>query len=156
MPFRFSLEEVLDYRNRIEETRQRELNEIRRRIDYVEGLLREARERRIHYRQELNEVVSRKRSSGLQRIYLDYLRGLDDLIQRTEAHLEDLRRESDRRRGLLEAAIRERRIMEELRKAELRQYLLEERRAEGRVYDEIAIRKFVTAQQEKNARMEEG
>jgi len=33
---------------------------------------------------------------------------------------------------------------------------LEERRAEGRVYDEIAIRKFVTAQQEKNARMEEG
>ena len=111
MPFRFSLEEVLDYRNRIEETRQRELNEIRRRIDYVEGLLREARERRIHYRQELNEVVSRGRSSGLQRIYLDYLRGLDDLIQRTEAHLEDLRRESDRRRGLLEAAIRERRIM---------------------------------------------
>jgi flagellar export protein FliJ len=121
----------------------------------VEGLLGEARERRIHYRQELNEVVSRKRSSGLQRIYLDYLRGLDDLIQRTEAHLEDLRRECDRRRGLLEAAIRERRIMEELRKAELRQYLLEERRAEGRVYDEIAIRKFVTAQQAKNARMEE-
>ena len=155
MPFRFSLEEVLEYRNRIEETRQRELNEIRRRIDYVEGLLGEARERRIHYRQELNEVVSRKRSSGLQRIYLDYLRGLDDLIQRTEAHLEDLRRECDRRRGLLEAAIRERRIMEELRKAELRQYLLEERRAEGRVYDEIAIRKFVTAQQAKNARMEE-
>jgi flagellar FliJ protein len=156
MPFRFSLEEVLEYRNRIEETRQRELNEIRRRIDYVEGLIGEARERRIHYRQELNEVVSRKRSSGLQRIYLDYLRGLDDLIQRTEAHLEDLRRECDRRRGLLEAAIRERRIMEELRKAELRQYLLEERRAEGRVYDEIAIRKFVTAQQAKNARMEEG
>jgi flagellar export protein FliJ len=149
MPFRFSLAEVLDYRKRIEETRQRELSEILRRIEYVEGLVREAGERRDHYRRELNEVVPRKGSAGLQQIYLDYLRGLDDLIRRTELHLEDLRKERDRRRAVLQAAMRDHKIMEELRKAELRAYLLEERRAEGRTYDEIAVRNYLMAAREK-------
>lgn len=151
MPFVFSLEEVLDYRKRIEETRQREMHEARRRVDYVQDLLREARERRAEYRDELNRVVGEGKPFALHEVYINYIRGLDGLIVRSEKHLEELRRELEKRRRFLEYAVRQRRILDELKKEEWKQYRLTESRLESRQYDEIAVRNFVTAQQEKNA-----
>ena len=59
MPFRFSLQELLDYRRRREEVRQREMSEAQNQLDHVSGLLSQAREHRHHYAGELNQVAAR-------------------------------------------------------------------------------------------------
>lgn len=157
MPYRFSLQEVLDYRRRIEEIRQAELNETLRRAEYVEGLILKARVRRSEYHDELQTLLRDGCSFARQSLYLDYLQGLDLLIRRTEGHLVELRRELDRRRERLTEAMRDRQVLDELGREERRQYLLEESRAETKEYDEFAIRNFLLAERAKNAaRDEEG
>ena len=150
MPFHFSLQEVLDYRARIEDVRRGETAEMRRQVEFVENLIAQARRRRAHYGQELNEQLL---GGGFahQQLYLDYFRGLDVLIRKSEAHLAQLREDLERRRARLAEASRERQVMDELKKDEKRQYLLEERRAEGKDYDEIAIRNFLLSSREKSA-----
>ena len=151
MPFRFSLQEVLDYRHRIEEIRQAELNDTLRRVEYVEGLVRQARARRSEYHEELQTLLRGGCSFARQRLYLDYLAGLDLLIRRTQGHLEELRRELDRRRLRLTDAMRDRQVLDELAREERRQYLLEEARAETKEYDEFAIRNFLLAERARTA-----
>ena len=146
MPFRFSLQEVLDYRRRIEEIRQAEMQETLRRAEYVEGLIRQARTRRIEYHEELQTLMRAGCPFGRQRLYLDYLMGLDLLIRRTEGHLEELRRELQRRRERLAEAMRDRQVLDELGHEERRVYLLEESRAETKEYDGFAIRNFLLAE----------
>jgi flagellar export protein FliJ len=156
MPFQFSLEEVLEYRRRLEEIRQREMAEAQQRADYVERLITEAQDRRLFYREELDSKTQGKQAFAYRALYVDYLRGVDVLIEKTRTHLEELKKEVERRRQLLEYAIRQREILDEVKKEEYRQYLLEERRAETREFDEIAIRKFASVQREKNTQSKEG
>ncbi|HBF34955.1 TPA: hypothetical protein DDW35_10385 [Candidatus Sumerlaeota bacterium] len=146
----------MDYRRRLEEIRQREMAEVQQRVDYVQRLVDEAQDRRLFYRDELDTKMQDKQSFAYRSLYLDYLRGVDALIAKTLVHVEELKKELERRRQLLEYAIRQREILDEVKKEEYRQYLLEERRAETRVFDEIAIRKFAMAQREKNAQSQEG
>ncbi|MBN1866131.1 flagellar export protein FliJ [Candidatus Sumerlaeota bacterium] len=149
--FRFSLEDVLDYRRRIEEYRQREMNEVQRNIDYVEDLMAQARDQRDRCRRDLNAVAAGGGSFARQELYLNYLRGVDALIRRSEEHLDQLRIELERRRERLAQASRARRVLDELRRDELRSYLTAERRAEDKEYGEIAIRNFLAARREENA-----
>ena len=149
--FRFSLVEVLDYRKRIEEIRQREMSEVQRNVEYLEDLIERAKERRNEYRKELAEVAAQGVTFARQQLYLNYLRGVDVLVRRSEEHLAELRAELERRRQRLAHAARERMVLDELRKEELREYLTAERRAEDKEYGEIAIRSFRTTQREENA-----
>lgn len=151
MPFRFSLEEVLEYRRQSEELRQREVATVQNQVDHVSGLLAQARDHRRHYAGELNRVETEGQGYARQEIYLNYIRGLSRLIERTEAHLEDLRAELLRRRALLQEAARARRVLEELEQQERRTYLIEETRAEAKAFDEIAIRNYSMRRREKSA-----
>ena len=151
MPFRFSLQEVLDYRRRLEEMRQTELQETVRRVEYVENLVRQARQRRAECHEEMQGKMSEGSSFGRQRLYLDYMAGLDLLIRRTLGHLDELRRELERRRERLTAAMRDREVLDELGREERRLYLVEESRAETKDYDEFAIRNYLQAERAKIA-----
>ena len=156
MPFRFSLEEVLDYRRTLEETRRREMAEVLQQVERVEGLIEQARERHREQRAEMSELSRRGMRPADQELYLNYLQGLDMLIEKSVAYLADLRRELERRRELLRYAVNQRRVMDELRKEEHREYRLEESRAETREFDDIAVRNYLTAQREKSARERSG
>ncbi len=156
MPFRFSLQEVLDYRHRIEEVRQAEMEQMRRQVEEVRGLIQQARQQRANYRSELNEQVQQGKSFAHQQIYLNYLKAMDLLIERSEEHLLQLQRELERRRVRLVQASRDRQVMDELKKDERKQYLIDEQRLQTKEYDEIAVRNYLLSQREKNARHEEG
>ena len=151
MPFHFSLQEVLDYRRRIEEMRQAEANEMRRRVEHLENLIGQARAQRMEYRRGLTVVVEQGKGFAYQQLYLDYLRGLDELIRRSEGHLEQLREELERRRRRLTEAARDRQVLDELLKEERKQYAISERRAEMKVFDEISIRQFLLSERERSA-----
>jgi len=151
MPFKFSLREVFEYRRQMEETRQREMQQALRQVEYVEGLIQEARERQARYHRELSGLKGPQATVAWQQIYLDYLTALERLIRQSEQHLEQLRAELERRRKMLEYAVRQRRILDELEKEERKQYLLGERRAEARRNDEVAIRNFLNQRSEKTA-----
>ncbi|HNY26172.1 MAG TPA: flagellar export protein FliJ [Candidatus Sumerlaeota bacterium] len=156
MPFRFSLQEVLDYRHRIEEVRQAEMEQMRRQADEVRALIQQARQQRANYRAELNEQIQQGKGFAHQQIYLNYLKAMDLLIERSEEHLLQLQRELERRRLRLVQASRDRQVMDELKKDERKQYLIEERRLQTKDFDEIAVRNYLLSQREKNARSEEG
>ena len=155
MAFEFSLQEVLEHRERIEEIRQSEMAAAQREVDHVARLMAEARERRAHYRNELNDRIQAGVEYAYQQLYMDYLKGIDNLLRRSAEHLGDLRRNLEKRRGALTEAARDRQVLEELRKDEKKNHLLTERRAEGREYDEIAMRKFLQAQREESAHLME-
>jgi len=150
VPFRFTLQEVLDYRTRIEEMRQRELAETQRQVDRLEDLIAQATALRLDCRGELSARLQ-EGSFLYQEIYLNYIKALDSLIKRSMTHLEELHKERERRRLLLEYATRQSQALDELKKAELRQFRVEEQRAERKQFDEIAIRNFLMASREKNA-----
>lgn len=153
MAFHFSLQEVLEYRQRMEDERRREMEEARAQVEHVEDLLSQASERRGHYRDELSRISQAGKSFAHQQLYLDYLRGIDGLIEKTQDHLAKLRKELERRREYLAYAVRQREIMNELKKKEYAAYLQEERRAETKMYDAIALRNYWRDKQAKNSRL---
>ncbi len=156
MAFQFSLQEVLDYRARIEEIRQGEMREARSRVEYVGMVIEQAKARRLHYREEMNRKIHEGEDYAHRELYWNYLKGLDNLIRRSEGHLEELHREMERRRERLEKAAREREVLEELKKVEKRQYAVAEGREEAKEYNELAIRNFLLSNREKSARSAEG
>lgn len=142
MPFRFSLKQVLDYRQQMEDNRRREMQEVQKEVTYVEDLLVQAREKRESTRREWRDAIQSGKTMAVQGLYNNYVRGLDHLIIQTESHLAILRQELERRREILVQASREKQVMEALKKEERKQYLVDERREETKEYDEMALRKF--------------
>jgi flagellar FliJ protein len=155
MAFEFSLQEVLDHRERVEEIRQSEMAAAQREVNRVESLVAQARQRRAHYRNELNEKIQAGVEYAYQQLYMDYLKGVDNLLVRSAEHLVDLRKGVELRREQLVRASRDRQVLDELRKDEEKEYLLAERRVEGKEYDEIAMRNFLQAQREESAHLME-
>jgi flagellar FliJ protein len=151
MAFQFSLQEVLEYRQRLEETAQAEMQEVRQRVEYVEDLINQAQDRRTETRREMDLVMQESRQPGHEQLYEDYLSGLDNLINQSRQHLEQLREELERRRRKLADASRQRQVMSELKKGEYKQYQLEERREEIKTFDEIASRNFLLKSREKSS-----
>lgn len=151
MPFAFSLQEVLEYRIRVEEIRQREFAEAQRQVEYVQGLIDRARQTRLDYQTELNEMAIKGTEYAWQELHANYIKGLGNLIAKSEDHLAQLRREMERRRSFLMQAVKDRQVMDELKKQEYRQYLIDEKRLEMKVFDEIAVRNFLMSSREKNA-----
>ncbi len=151
MAFQFSLQEVLDYRQRLEESAQAEMQEVRQRVEYVEDLITQARGRRMATRSEMDRVMQQSRQPGHEQLYEDYLTGLDNLISQSQQHLEQLREELERRRHKLAEASKKRQVMSELKKGEYKQYQLEERREEIKAFDEIASRNFLLKSRENSS-----
>src|SRR5690242_16630543 len=121
MPFNFSLQEVLEYRLRLEEIKQREFAEAQRQVDYVQGLIDRARQTRLDYEIELNEMAIKGTLYAWQELHMNYIKGLGNLIVKSEEHLAQLKREMERRRAVLMQAVKDHQVMEELKKQEHKQ-----------------------------------
>jgi flagellar FliJ protein len=156
MPFRFSLQAVLDHRRSVEEQRQREFGEALTRLEAARGQ-RHRIEREIHRR----HVQVREGQRG----GLDY--ALRELIERwidlqrqeaveVDASIGRLDEEARRRRARLLEAVKARMVLERLRDRELRAFRQEEARAELKVFDEIAVRDYLNEhRREKDAHQAE-
>ncbi len=150
MAFQFSLQEVQDYRDQIVQQHQRAVAQVQNEIERIENLLVQVEKMRVQYRKEMDTKMNDSDFTAAHRdVYIQYIRGIEDLSQRSRAHLKDLELLLAHRRKILTQAAQELQVMDELKKVEHRKFIQVENRLEAKLYDEIAIRKYLTQSEEK-------
>lgn len=140
MPFRFSLQKVLDYREQLEE-------EAKNRFALVQRQYREARERLAALSEELKTQESRLYgqvvdNAGERWLLESFIRGLRADVETSTANVRNLQTMRDEMRKILAARSMDRKLLEKLKERKRRQYLLDERLKEQRFNDEIATLRY--------------
>lgn len=140
MPFRFSLQKVLDYREQLEE-------EAKNRFALVQRQYREARTRLASLSKELQTQEERLYgqvidNAGERWLLESFIKGLRADVETTTARVKNLRVTRDEMRRILAARSMDRKLLEKLKERKYRQYLLDERLKEQRFNDEIATLRY--------------
>ena len=140
MPFRFSLQKVLDYREQLEE-------EAKNRFALVQRQYREAKAQLAALSSELETQEARLYgqvidNAGERWLLESFLKGLRADIEATTARVQNLRATRDEMRKILAARSMDRKLLEKLKERKYRQYLLDERLKEQRFNDEIATLRY--------------
>lgn len=140
MPFRFSLQKVLDYREQLEE-------EAKNRFALVQRQYREAKAQLAALSSELETQEARLYgqvidNAGERWLLESFIKGLRADIEVTTARVQNLRATRDEMRKILAARSMDRKLLEKLKERKYRQYLLDERLKEQRFNDEIATLRY--------------
>lgn len=140
MPFRFSLQKVLDYREQLEE-------EARNRFALVQRQYREARALLESLTSELQTQEERLYgqvidNAGERWLLESFIKGLRADVASTTEKVQHLRVTRDEMRRILAARSMDKKLLEKLKERKYRQYLLDERLKEQRFNDEIATLRY--------------
>lgn len=140
MPFRFSLQKVLDYREQLEE-------EARNRFALVQRQYREARALLESLTSELQTQEERLYgqvidNAGERWLLESFIKGLRADVASTTEKVQHLRVTRDEMRKILAARSMDKKLLEKLKERKYRQYLLDERLKEQRFNDEIATLRY--------------
>lgn len=140
MPFRFSLQKVLDYREQLEE-------EAKNRFALVQRQYREAKAQLAALSSELETQEARLYgqvidNAGERWLLESFIKGLRADIEATSARVQNLRATRDEMRKILAARSMDKKLLEKLKERKYRQYLLDERLKEQRFNDEIATLRY--------------
>lgn len=140
MPFRFSLQKVLDYREQLEE-------EAKNRFALVQRQYREAKAQLAALSSELETQEARLYgqvidNAGERWLLESFIKGLRADIEATTARVQNLRATRDEMRRVLAARSMDKKLLEKLKERKYRQFLLDERLKEQRFNDEIATLRY--------------
>lgn len=140
MPFRFSLQKVLDYREQLEE-------EAKNRFALVQRQYREAKAQLAALSSELETQEARLYgqvidNAGERWLLESFIKGLRADIEVTTARVQNLRATRDEMRRILAARSMDKKLLEKLKERKYRQFLLDERLKEQRFNDEIATLRY--------------
>ena len=140
MPFRFSLQKVLDYREQLEE-------EAKNRFALVQRQYREAKAQLAALSSELETQEARLYgqvidNAGERWLLESFIKGLRADIEATSARVQNLRATRDELRRILAARSMDKKLLEKLKERKYRQFLLDERLKEQRFNDEIATLRY--------------
>jgi len=146
--FVFSLQEVLDHRRRLEEEGQKIVAGVQMRLDECQAAIAGLDERR---RQRSAEMYER-RSQGLpdheRVLYANYLEAAREELERLARREAQIKGELEVVRRRLVKAMRDREVIEEIRKSEYREYRRAEELDERKLYDDLAQRAWRLGQAE--------
>lgn len=142
--YRFELEPVLKVRENIEKQRQAELAEIRHILrqnveflDNLRGVKQNARQE--FFNTQLNEQPQGLLPTAQECIqYYEYLCGIDGKIDDQSLHIEEIRKEEDVRRKSLEKASKNKLVIEEFKKQDLKDFRNKFNKFEQKIVDEMA------------------
>ncbi|MCX7016643.1 MAG: flagellar export protein FliJ [Candidatus Sumerlaeota bacterium] len=153
--FRFSVQPVLDHRLRIEEEAQKIVAALHIRLDECLGAMERLDRMRRERSAEMYERLAKGMPDHERVIYANYLTGVQAELERLEQKRKDIQAQLEAARQRLIKAMRDREVIEELRKAEYQEYLHAENVEERKLYDDLAIRTWRTGQQENLAARDE-
>ena len=140
MPFRFSLQKVLDYREQLEE-------EAKNRFALVQRQYREAKAQLAALSSELETQEARLYgqvidNAGERWLLESFIKGLRADIEATTARVQNLRATRDEMRRILAARSMDKKVLEKHKERKYPQFLLDERLKEQRFNDEIATLRY--------------
>ena len=137
--FQFKLQTLLNHRQRIEEQRQSELAQAYRQLEQQQGVI-EGLRGRLDYYQGQYEVRPGGSIDINQRALLhNYICRTVEEISKQETVLADIRAAVEAKRANLEAALKDRKVLEKLKERDLRTYAQDLMRREQLSLDEIVV-----------------
>jgi flagellar FliJ protein len=155
MPFRFSLQPVLEHRKRIEESRQRECGEALSRLELARSEMKRLKEeiRRRHDQIRSDQRTPQSGAAAFARRALieNWICVQRGEIGATEAIIVHREQEWRQSRDRLIGALKDRKVIEKLRDRESRDYRRNEARSEMKTFDEIAVRDFANERRREKA-----
>lgn len=154
--YRFELEPVLKVRENIEKKHQAELAEIRHILRQNVESLDNLRGVKQNARQEFFNTQLNKQPQGLLPTaqeciqYYEYLCGIDGKIDAQSLHIEEIRKEEDVRRKSLEKASKNKLVIEEFKKQDLKNFRNKFNKFEQKIVDEMATISYNLKKQKKD------
>lgn len=146
MKFKFSLQPVLQHRQALEEKAQQAFGEAKHRLD-------EAQRHRDSIREgirERGEQVRHAQRAGLsfahRELFENWIERQRQEVLRLEQVIQDHLRQVEQRRAEMIESMRARKVMDQLREQERRQWLQEQAKNEMKFFDDVANRNFMVAQ----------
>ncbi len=148
--YKFNLQVLLDYRTRIEEGLQIELSQFRRELDSAKQLFFSYQIKKSYYEDELVKKEEKEIDLEEGLLYRDYLRGMSirigeqrELVAKAKIAFEKKQKE------LLEAA-KKRKVLEKVKEKDWKRFMAALERKERIMIDEMGIRRYQRAKQERN------
>lgn len=139
--FKFRLEPVLRYRSSIVEGYQRELavvnNMLQQEIEKIDSLTANRKNNSEEYRNVLNELTLEE-----MLLYDNYFDGMHREINKQKRVVADDQKKVDEKRAVLIEAVKQKRIIETVRKRALTEYMRLENKKEEAVLNEVAMTRF--------------
>ena len=140
--YKFALQPVLEHRERIQEARLRAYDEILAQAtalqDEKERLVEKIGENIQALSDMLRQPTERARIQPIEN-WIAWASAEED---RLKAEIEEKRGRVQQRRRELASAVRDKRVLEELRARDRKEYMREMDRDEQRFFDDFAIRKY--------------
>lgn len=149
--FVFSLEPVLDHRLRLEEEAQKRVSAIRIRLDECQGAIARLTETQRQATAEMYECLAQGKGERRRLLYANFLQGAGDEIERRQVVETRFETELTAARELLVEAMRNRQIIEEVKKVEFKEFQYAEQLEERKLYDDLGRRVWMQGQKEKLA-----
>ena len=139
----FKLEPLLNHRRYQEETLQRELAELKKRLLSEQEQLRTLKKKKQQSAQQLHTRQKQGRPASELKLYVDFI---DHLTSELEIQLEKVRaaqKKFDATHGALLAAMKKRKALEKLKEKGRRVYEQTELKKERNLLDDVAGHQFI-------------
>ena len=136
--YRFKLENLLKYRESIEERKSFDLADAIREYEVQEKHLRKLTMERQNSQKEFSQKQSQGITGALASLYINYMENVDTKIEEEKAKLDILSENVEEMRKEFLEARKERKVAEELKSSDFKRYQQEVARLEQRVLDEAA------------------
>lgn len=153
--FKFSLEPVLEVRQRAEEAAQRKLAGAINALARLEARVNALQERLAAASRQRREMMQTGYDPARAQIHESFAQDMRAQIARAQKEASRAREEVEARRAQLLEAARNRRVLEELKKTELEAYGKKELANERKQNDDIAIFAFARRRAEKHSHLQE-
>ncbi len=137
--FNFRLQRVLEIKQTIEDVKRRNFNEARQLLETEQNKLADFKAKEISYRDKLNKKRIEGASLEIIRMYYKFFSALSTMLQYQKRRIIAAQEEVDKRRNILLEAVRERRVLENLKEKKLLEYNYEANREEQNFLDEISM-----------------
>lgn len=138
----FKLEVVLNHRQHREEAARKRYADAVRRLRQQQDHLAAMHVTRQMYRQDLRRQQLSGEAAAEILLYMHYLTRLDTEIQAQEKVVQTYRREKEKQRQTLMAALKDRKVIEKLKEHHLSQLEAEERGREQKLLNDVAITRY--------------
>lgn len=132
------LNTLLRIRRRQEDMKAQAVAETRRKTDFAREQQRALAEAQNSALEQAGELARKEFDAGDVRRYYQYERHLARLSVEKDAEIRGLESEAETRRRALEGAMKRRRIIERLQEHRLASFLVEQRKDEQKLTDEVA------------------